>query len=218
MKKCLPAGLFSLLLALVAVVSLMPQLAAAAEAPDALVKRLSDEVLAEIKSDKDLQNGSVQRLNALVDRKVMPYVNFERMTALAVGRNWRNASPEQRQQLMAEFRTLLVRTYAGALSAVSDQAVRMKPFRASPQDTDVVVRSEVVQPRGEPVQLDYRLQKVNSDWKIYDVNVLGVWLVETYRNQFAQEVGNGGIDGLIRSLNEKNHQFEAPKPEQQTKS
>ena len=203
MKKCLPAGLFSLLLALVAVVSLMPQLAAAAEAPDALVKRLSDEVLAEIKSDKDLQNGSVQRLNALVDRKVMPYVNFERMTALAVGRNWRNASPEQRQQLMAEFRTLLVRTYAGALSAVSDQAVRMKPFRASPQ---------------EPVQLDYRLQKVNSDWKIYDVNVLGVWLVETYRNQFAQEVGNGGIDGLIRSLNEKNHQFEAPKPEQQTKS
>ncbi|MGE0804585.1 MAG: phospholipid-binding protein MlaC [Burkholderiaceae bacterium] len=205
-KKSLFTGVLSCLLA-VCGLSLMPRAALAAEAPDALVKRLSDEVLAEIKTDKTLQNGSIQKLNDLVDRKLMPHVNFERMTALAVGRGWQSASAEQRQQLMSEFRTLLIRTYAGALSAVSDQSVRMKPFRAAAQDTDVVVRSEVVQPRGEPVQLDYRLQKINDGWKIYDVNVLGVWLVQTYRDQFAREVGNGGIDGLIRSLVEKNKQF-----------
>ena len=131
------------------------------------------------------------------------------MTALSVGRNWRGASPEQQKQLMTEYRALLLRTYSGALSSVKDQSIRMKPLRADPADNEVIVRSEVVQPRGEPIQLDYRLEKAGDAWKIYDVNVLGVWLVESYRNQFAQEVGAKGIDGLIRSLAEKNKSFEA---------
>ncbi|HLS57882.1 MAG TPA: ABC transporter substrate-binding protein [Zeimonas sp.] len=180
--------------------------AASPEAPDRMIERLSVEVLDKIKSDSELQAGDSKKLNALIDSTVMPHVDFRRMTALAVGRNWRTATPEQQKQLMAEFRTLLIRTYSGALSAVGEQKVRMRPLRANPQDTDVIVRSEVLQPRGEPVQLDYRMMKANDGWKIYDVNVLGVWLVETYRTQFAQEVSAGGIDGLLRSLSEKNRQ------------
>jgi len=180
--------------------------AASPEAPDRMIERLSVEVLDKIKSDSELQAGDSKKLNELIDSTVMPHVDFRRMTALAVGRNWRTATPEQQKQLMAEFRTLLIRTYSGALSAVGEQKVRMRPLRANPQDTDVIVRSEVLQPRGEPVQLDYRMMKANDGWKIYDVNVLGVWLVETYRTQFAQEVSAGGIDGLLKSLSEKNRQ------------
>lgn len=178
--------------------------ASAAESPDKLIERLSNEILDRIKADAALQAGDRKKLDDLVDNTVMPHVDFRRMTALSVGRNWRAATPEQQKQLMDEFRALLIRTYAGALSSVADQKVRMRPLRANPQDTDVIVRSEVVQPRGEPIQLDYRMSKVADGWKIYDVNVLGVWLVETYRTQFAQEVSAGGIEGLIRSLSEKN--------------
>ncbi len=185
--------------------------AIAQEAPDALIRRLSTEVLDRIRSDKDLQGGDFKKLSDLVDATVMPHVNFQRMTALSVGRNWRAASPEQQKQLMSEFRVLLLRTYSGALSAVKDQSIRMKPLRADPAETEVIVRSEVAQPRGEPIQLDYRMEKASDGWKIYDVNVLGVWLVETYRGQFAQEVGARGIDGLIKSLVDKNRSFESPR-------
>ncbi|MFN3564570.1 MAG: phospholipid-binding protein MlaC [Burkholderiaceae bacterium] len=178
-------------------------------APDALIRALSNDVLDAIKKDKSLQSGDVARLNALVDEKVLPYVNFEKMTQLAVGRGWRQATPEQRQALIREFRTLLVRTYAGAVSAVRDHEVKMRPFRAGPNDTDVVVRTVVVPSRGEPIQLDYRLEKTDAGWKIYDVNVLGVWLVENYKSSFAAEVNAGGIDGLIKSLTERNRQLAA---------
>lgn len=178
-------------------------LAHAQEAPDAMIKRLSDEVLAEIRSDAAVQAGDIDKVMALVDRKVMPNVNFQRMTASAVGPAWRQATPEQRQRLQQEFKTLLVRTYSGALSQVSNEQVQMKPFRAAPGDTDVVVRSEI-RGRGDPIQLEYRMEKADSGWKIYNLNVLGVWLVETYRSQFAQEVNAKGIDGLIASLAERN--------------
>ncbi len=184
----------------------LPAAAAAPEAPDKLIERLSNEILDRIKSDTALQAGDPKKLNELVDSTVMPHVDFRRMTALSVGRNWRSATPDQQKQLMDEFRALLIRTYSGALSSVADQKVRMRPLRANPQDTDVIVRSEVLQPRGEPIQLDYRMMKAADGWKIYDVNVLGVWLVETYRTQFAQEVSAGGIEGLIKSLSEKNRQ------------
>ena len=201
-------------LKLMASVALLVSVAAPAiaqESPDALIRRLSTEVLDRIRSDKDLQAGDFKKLSDLVDATVMPHVNFQRMTALSVWRNWRSASPEQQKQLMNEFRVLLLRTYSGALSSVKDQSIRMKPLRADAADTEVIVRSEVAQPRGEPIQLDYRMEKASDGWKIYDVNVLGVWLVETYRGQFAQEVGARGIDGLIKSLVDKNRSFEAPK-------
>ncbi|GAB4465142.1 MAG: ABC transporter substrate-binding protein [Burkholderiaceae bacterium] len=182
----------------------------ASAAPDALILALSNDVLDAIRKDKSLQSGDVARLNALVDEKVLPYVNFEKMTQLAVGRGWRQATPEQRQALIREFRTLLVRTYSGAVSVASESRVQLRPFRAAPNDTDVVVRTVVVVPsRAEPIQLDYRLEKTDAGWKIYDVNVLGVWLVENYKSSFAAEINAGGIDGLIKSLTERNRQLAA---------
>jgi phospholipid transport system substrate-binding protein len=173
------------------------------EAPDAMVKRLSTEVLATIKADPAIQAGDVNRIVALVDSKIMPNVNFSRMTASVVGRYWRQATPEQQKQLQEEFKTLLVRTYSGALGEVKEQTLSFRPMRAKPEDTEVVVRSEV-KGRGDPIQLDYRMEKTSSGWKIYDLNVLGVWLVETYRTQFAQEISSKGIDGLIASLAQRN--------------
>ncbi|RYX97080.1 MAG: ABC transporter substrate-binding protein [Comamonadaceae bacterium] len=180
-----------------------PFVSAAQEAPDALIKRVSAEVLDEIKADKAVQAGDYTKVIALVDAKIMPNVNFTRMTAATVGRNWRTATPEQQKRLQDEFKTLLVRTYSGALSQVKEHNVNVKPLRAAPGDTEVTVRTEVTG-RGEPVQLDYRMEKAASGWKIYDLNVLGVWLVETYRTQFAQEVSSGGVDGLIKSLAQRN--------------
>lgn len=177
--------------------------AAADEAPDALVKRISSDVLAAVKADPAIQAGDINRIVNLVDTKIMPNVNFTRMTASAVGRFWRQATPEQQQKLQDEFKTLLVRTYSGALGEVKDQTLSFKPLRMQPADTEVVVRSEV-RGRGEPIQLDYRLEKSAGGWKIYDINVLGVWLVETYRTQFAQEISAKGIDGLIASLAQRN--------------
>ena len=191
-----------------AVLALSAPLAAHAadEAPDAQVKRLSADVLDTIKADKSLQGGDINKIIALVDSKIMPNVNFQRMTAAAVGPGWRQATPAQQKRLQEEFKTLLVRTYSGALAQVSDQTITMKPLRASPEDKDLLVRSEVVG-KGEPIQLDYRLEKTpgqGAGWKIYNLNVMGVWLVETYRSQFAQEINAKGIDGLIASLESRN--------------
>lgn len=185
------------------VMSVTAVTAMAQTTPDALIKQVSTEVIDTIKADKSLQGGDAGKIIALVDAKVMPHVNFQRMTASAVGRNWRTATPEQQKRLQEEFKTLLVRTYAGALTQVKDQTVQLKPLRAAAEDTEVVVRTEV-KGKGEPIQLDYRLEKTNADWKIYDVNVLGVWLVEQYRGQFAQDISSGGIDGLITKLAERN--------------
>ena len=186
-------------------------LAQVAAAPDEFVKGLTTRVIEKINNDKDIQAGDMKRVSDLVDSTIMPNVNFERMTSLSVGRSWRQATPEQQKRLMTEFRVLLLRTYSGALTAARDQTIRMKPLRADPKDTEVLVRSEIVPKRGDTIQLDYRLEKVGDAWKIYDVNVLGVWLIETYRNQFAQEISNKGIDGLIQSLADKNKSFATEK-------
>lgn len=178
--------------------------AQAAKAPDALIKEVSSDVLDAVKADKTIQTGDVRKVTALVDQKVLPYVDFQRMTASAVGRYWRQATPEQQKRVQEEFKLLLVRTYSGALAQVSsEQSVELKPMRSQPADDEVVVRTEI-RGKGDPIQLDYRLAKAGSSWKIYDVNVLGVWLVENYRNSFAQEIGANGIDGLIAKLAERN--------------
>lgn len=179
---------------------------AADETPDALIKRLSEDVLNTVRADKAIQAGDIDKVIALVDKTVMPNVNFRRMTAAAVGPGWRQATPEQQKRLQDEFKVLLVRTYAGALAQVSDQTVRIKPMRAAADEKDVLVRTEIVG-KGDPIQLDYRLEKTPGEgagWKIYNLNVLGVWLVETYRSQFAQEINAKGIDGLIDTLVARN--------------
>lgn len=186
-----------------ALLSAAPFVRAAEEAPDALIKRVSAEVLDTIKADKAIQAGDLTKVIGLVDSKVMPHVDFKRMTASAVGRNWRQATPEQQKRLQEEFKTLLIRTYSGALSQVQDQRLSVKPLRAEAADAEVVVRTEVLG-RGDPVQLDYRMEKTPAGWKIYDLNVLGVWLVGTYRTQFAQEITAKGVDGLIASLVQRN--------------
>ncbi|KQZ26287.1 phospholipid-binding protein MlaC [Duganella sp. Root1480D1] len=185
--------------------------APANEAPDVLVKRISSEVLETAKADKDIQAGNQKKVMDLVETKILPYVDFQRMTSLAAGRYWREATPEQQKQLAAEFRTLLIFTYSGALSQVKDQTVDFKPMRSSPGDTEVEVRSQVNQQRGEPVQLNYRVAKTDAGWKIYDINVLGAWLVEAYKGTFASEISKGGVDGLIKTLSEKNKKL-ASKP------
>ncbi|RPH46413.1 MAG: ABC transporter substrate-binding protein [Burkholderiales bacterium] len=184
-----------------------PAAAQTAPPPDEQIRAMSTQILERIKADKDLQAGDLRKLSQFVDESIMPSVNFERMTALSVGRSWRQATPEQQKQLMVEFRALLLRTYAGALSAVKDQTVRVKPLRAAADDAEVIVRTEIVQSRGDPIQLDYRMEKAGAAWRIYDLNVLGVWLVETYRNQFTQEINAKGIDGLIKSLADRNRAF-----------
>ncbi len=190
------------LLALVA--AALPSHAQANPGPEALVRQISEEVIETVKSDKEIQAGSLPRIIALVDAKVMPHVNFSRMTAIAVGRPWRSATPEQQKRLLEEFKTLLVRTYSGALTQVKDQTVQVRPMRAGADDPEVVVRTEV-RGKGDPIQLDYRLEKTDKGWKIYDVNVLGVWLADTsFKSQFAPVITNSGIDGLITNLAELN--------------
>ncbi len=184
---------------------------APAAAPDAMVRDLSNEVLNAIKADKALKSGDANRVQQLVDQKVLPYTDFQKMTQLSVGPGWRNATPEQRTALTREFRTLLVRTYSGALAQVSDHKVELRPFRAQPTDTDVIVRTQVVASRGDPIQLDYRLEKGDGGWKIYDINILGVWLVENYKSQFSSQVNSVGIDGLIKTLSERNAQLAGKK-------
>ena len=176
--------------------------------PDAQVKALTDEVLAIVKQGKDKGAGKQKRINELVDAKVLSYFDFGRMTALAVGRNWPKASPEQQNLLTSEFRTLLVRTYSSALSAYKNQAIEIRPSRAAAADKDVTVRTQVKQPGTEPISVDYSLEKTPGGWKVYDVVVGGVSLVTTYRESFIAEIREGGVDGLIKSLAGKNHSLE----------
>ena len=194
-----------LVLALSALIGL-PVAHANEENADAFIKRVSTETLDLVKADKTLRNGDTAKIMQLVDNKLMPHVNFRRMTALATGPAWRKATPEQQKRLQEEFKTLLVRTYSGALSQVSDQSVFIKPLRPGQDDKNIVVNTEV-RGKGDPIQLDYRLEKTPGEgagWLIYDLNVMGIWLIENYRTQFTKEVNAGGIDGLINSLAERN--------------
>ena len=194
LKKLLAAACLGLMLS-------APVLAQAG--PDALVKRISSEVIDTAKTDPAIQAGNIDKVIALVDAKVMPSVNFEVMTRSAVGPQWRQASADQRGKLQAEFKTLLVRVYSGALTQIKDQTVEITKTQPVPQSTQVVVQSEV-RGKGEPIKLDYRLDQYDGAWKIIDVNVGGIWLVTSYRSQFATELGKGGIDGLIGALVERN--------------
>ncbi len=181
----------------------------AQEAPDVLVKRISQEVLDAAKADKDIQGGNKKKVLDLVEAKILPYVNFQHMTALAAGRFWREATPEQQKALTNEFRSLLVYTYSGAISQIRDQKLEFKPLVFGDSPDEALVRSQVVQQRGDPIQLNYRLEKLPGGWKIYDVNVLGAWLVETYKGNFSAEISRGGMDGLIQALAEKNKKLAA---------
>ena len=173
---------------------------------DELIRSIATGVLDEVKADRTLQTGDIERLNSLLDRRIMPHVNFQRMTASAVGRHWRTATPEQQKRLQDEFKLLLVRTYAGALGQITDQTVFVKPLRSGQEDSNLIVNTEV-RGRADPIQLDYRLEKTpgqGSGWAIFDLNVLGVWLIENYRTQFTKEINAAGIEGLINSLAERN--------------
>lgn len=183
--------------------------ASAQEAPDALVRQVTEEVLDIIRKDKDIQNGNMHKVIDLIDKKVLPNFNFSHMTALAVGKDWKKASAAQQGQLTTEFRTLLVRTYANALASYKNQKVVYKPFKMAAGDTDALVRTEVAQPGSKPVQLDYSLEKMDAGWKVYDVTVAGISLVTNYREQFAQEVRSGGIEGLLASISAKNKSLES---------
>lgn len=173
-------------------------------APDAMVKAVTDEVLDILRKDKDIQSGSTQKAMALVETKVLPHFNFQRMTAQAVGKDWRQASPAQQKTLSEEFRTLLVRTYSNALTAYKNQSVDFKPLKMAAGDTDVTVRTQIRQPGAKPIGIDYALEKNTSDWKVYDVVIADVSMVTSYRDQFRQEIASGGLEGLIKSLQAKN--------------
>ncbi|MGE5651354.1 phospholipid-binding protein MlaC [Noviherbaspirillum sp. UKPF54] len=182
----------------------------AQEAPDEMVKRVTAEVMSIVRHDREIKSGNQERIQEVVESKILPYLDMRRATALAVGRHWRAATPQQQQQLIDAFRSLLMHTYAGALSQVGDQKLDYEPLRAAPDATDVVVRFRVQPKRGaEPVQVGYHLYKSPDGWKVYDVNVLGVWMIQTYKDSFTAEIGRGGIDGLIRTLEEKNRTLAA---------
>jgi len=193
------------------VLSLLSLQAVAQTRPDEFVGRISNEILEKVRQQRQELLNNPQKLNDFVSQLVMPHVDFERMTALAVGRSWRSATPEQQQKISLEFRNLLTRTYAGAMQSLRDQKIRLKPFRGDAADAEVVVRSEIVGSRGDPIGLDYRLFRQGESWKIYDINIAGVWLVETYRNQFAAEINARGLDGLIATLADRNRALEARK-------
>jgi phospholipid transport system substrate-binding protein len=176
----------------------------AQEAPDAMVKRVSQEVLQIVKTDPKVQAGDQARIREVIETKLLPNFDFERMTALAMGRNWRTATPEQQKRLIDEFRTLLVRTYSGALNQYRDQSMDYKPLRAEPNATDVTVRTEVIRQGQQPVQIDYGMHKTGGGWKAYDVIVGGVSLVTNYRDEFNEQVKAGGVDGLVKTLAAKN--------------
>ena len=183
---------------------LAPIVAAAQEAPDALVKRTTDEVLAIIKADKDLQSGNISKVVQLAEQKVLPHFDFERMTRLAVGRNWNQATPEQKQALTKEFRTMLVRTYSSSLSQYRNQTIEVKPSKVGAQDKEATVRTAVIQQGGPPIPIDYAMEKMDSGWKVYDVIIDGASLVTTYRGTFNDQVQKAGIDGLLKTLQDRN--------------
>lgn len=195
---------------LLAAAAPLPSLAAepAADAsPDKLIMSLSGEILDTIRGDKALRGGDFDKLQKLVNERILPRVDFDKMTRLAVGRAWRGATAEQRQALTDQFRLLLMRTYSGALSKVTDQTVRLRPSHGQDNAADVIVRTQIVATQGDPIELDYRLEKTDAGWKIYDLNILGVWLVENYKGEFGQTLNQGGVDGLITALTQKNQKL-----------
>ncbi|MDR2112690.1 MAG: ABC transporter substrate-binding protein [Candidatus Accumulibacter sp.] len=205
---------FSLLLGLALSLSFASSASSASaeeDSPDALIRRVTEDVLSIVRQDKDIQGGDARKAVELVDAKVLPYFNFQRMTALAMGKEWNKAGPEQKKRLAEEFKTLLVRTYSNALTGYKDQSARYKPTKLPDGDADVLVRTEILQPGGKPIQLDYSLGKTPEGWRVYDVIVAGVSLVTNYRDTFTQEVRANGVDGLIKMLSDKNRQLEAGK-------
>ncbi|WP_027819298.1 MlaC/ttg2D family ABC transporter substrate-binding protein [Paraburkholderia bannensis] len=178
--------------------------------PDAMVKTITQQVMDQIKGDKSIQSGDITKITQLVNEKILPYTDFRRTTQLAMGRNWRAATPDQQQQVIEQFKMLLIRTYSGALAQVRDQQIEYKPFRANPDDTDVVVRSTVLN-NGQPIELDYRLYKTAQGWRVYDINVLGAWLIQAYQQQFQEKIQQGGVQGLISFLTQRNQQLAAGK-------
>jgi phospholipid transport system substrate-binding protein len=203
--QCLVAGLFLISGAVFA------QTPDQATAPDALIKMVVTDVMISIKSDPDIQKGNLPKIIDLVEKKIVPYSDMRRTTEMAMGPNWKKATPEQQNQLVLEFKNLLIRTYSGALSQLRDQTVQFKALRAAPDDKEVVVKT-VVLGRGDPVPLDYRLEKTDKGWKVYDMNIMGVWLVEAYRNQFSNQISQNGIDGLVKFLQDRNKQLANAKP------
>ena len=179
--------------------------------PDGLIKTVVSDVMASVKSDPEIQKGSIPRIVDLFEKKIVPYTDMRRTTEMAMGPNWKKATPEQQIQLVTEFKNLLIRTYSGALSQLREQTVQFKALRAAPDDQEVVVKT-VVLGRGDPVPLDYRLEKTANGWRVYDMNIMGVWLIEAYRNQFANQISQNGIDGLVKFLQERNKQLAAAKP------
>ena len=196
-RQAIGATLFAVLAAVA-----MP--ANAQEAPDAMVKRVAQDVIATIKADPLIQAGNEARIREVIEAKLVPHFDFPRMTALAMGKNWRAATPEQQKRLADEFKTLLVRTYSGALAKYRDEAIDYKPLRMNPSDTDVTVRTLVMKSGGQPVQIDYTLTKSADGWKVFDVVIGGVSLVTNYRDEFNEQMKNGGVDGLIKTLSDRN--------------
>lgn len=178
--------------------------------PDGLIKAVVSDVMTSIKADPEIQKGSIPRIVDLVEKKILPYTDMRRTTEMAMGPNWKKASPEQQAQLVNEFKNLLIRTYSGALSQLRDQTIQFKPLRAAPDDKDVIVKTVIVG-RGDPLSLDYRLEKTANGWKVYDMNIMGVWLVEAYRNQFSNQISQSGVEGLIKFLQERNKQLAGTK-------
>ena len=193
-------------------VAVLPLAASAQEAPDALVRRVTDEVLTAIRADKDASNGNLAAVHRIAEEKVLPHFDFLRMTRLAVGRNWQQASEAQREALIKEFRTLLVRTYGTSLSQYKNQKIEVKPVKAVASDTDVLVRTQVIQSGGPPIPIDYSMERLETGWKVYDVAIDGVSLVTTYRGSFADQVQKSGIDGLVNTLAERNKTSAAKPP------
>ena len=204
-SKCLAAILFLVSSALFA------QVPDQATPPDVLIKSVVTDVMASVKADPEIQKGNIPRIVDLVEKKIVPYTDMRRTTEMAMGPNWKKATPEQQAQLTSEFQNLLIRTYSGALSQLRDQTVQFKALRAAPDDKEVVVKT-VVLGRGDPVPLDYRLEKTANGWKVYDMNIMGVWLVEAYRNQFSNQISQNGIEGLVKFLQDRNKQLATAKP------
>jgi phospholipid transport system substrate-binding protein len=203
--QCLVAGLFLISS------SVFSQIPDQATTPDALIKMVVTDVMVSIKSDPDIQKGNIPKIVDLVEKKIVPFTDMRRTTEMAMGPNWKKATPEQQNQLVLEFKNLLMRTYSGALSQLRDQTVQFKALRAAPDDKEVIVKT-VVLGRGDPVPLDYRLEKTDKGWKVYDINIMGAWLIEAYRNQFSNQISQNGIDGLVKFLQDRNKQLANAKP------
>ncbi|SDV51290.1 MlaC/ttg2D family ABC transporter substrate-binding protein [Chitinasiproducens palmae] len=204
MKKMMMAPLLACMMAFTSVGAYAQ--AVDSSQPDALIKTVTTEVMNEAKSDSSVQSGDIGRITQLVNQKILPYTDFERTTQLTMGRYWRQATPAQRQQVTEQFKTLLIRTYSGAIAQIRNQTVQYLPFRGQDGASDAVVRTQVNN-NGQPVELDYRLTKTAQGWRVYDINVLGAWLIQAYQQQFAQQIQQNGIDGLIRFLTTRNQQL-----------